>query len=459
VLNPNTAPRAISQRESAAIDQGDIRLEHAITGGNARPFPQLVRRGITFGFSRLRYWRRQLLQNSGINSVYSVVDLFAGFSRKVMKSISKSAGFSFKTTPIPPELAYEQSILNRFATHAAVVPWLDLFQGPGNWNIIMPFIPGKDGVTWIETTQQRPIFPADGLRRIALQLFQLLAVMHQNRVVHGDLKLENLMIDIPYKNRMDLPKLYVIDFFCAKQMLQGYVRGTEGGKEIVPCGTPQYLPPEAVNLPSVDVMDHMVTAHDAFIGNPLANGFVPEMPTSPARGGQQPQQPGTSPQQGPPTTYLPPNHQLYPQVQRLFNLYEADVFAAGFLLYTLGSGMFPYTAPPNTQYADVSWMGCNRQTINNLQFPENIYGKDGAEFLKYAMAPPGQRPSATELMNHPWLRIDLPGEFMQAGKFPTSSSMPSSPSGGGGGWNIGGKIKSLFGKFWPGSKSQAQPQT
>ena len=105
----------------------------------------------------------------------------------------------------------------------------------GNKVLLMEFIKGGDLFSLIDSDQKIPIPEA---KKISRQLLLAISFMHENRIMHRDLKLENILIE---KCRDGLfQTLKVCDF--------GYTRHFPGPEEksrtLTSCGTHGYSAPE-----------------------------------------------------------------------------------------------------------------------------------------------------------------------------------------------------------------------
>ena len=80
-------------------------------------------------------------------------------------------------------------------------------------------------------------------RKCFAQLLQGVAYLHEVGIAHRDLKLDNLLLDVPD----DISKLRIVDFGLSK----GHIGGSMEAFEMATvCGTPHYVAPEIIAVRS-----------------------------------------------------------------------------------------------------------------------------------------------------------------------------------------------------------------
>ncbi len=171
-----------------------------------------------------RYQIVQLIGQGGMGAVYKARD--TELDRIVALKL------------IRPELARDPEVLRRFkqelilarqVTHKNVIRIHDLGQSNGIRFITMDFVEGQDLRALI---QERGKLAPEEAARIMLQICRALDAAHSERVIHRDLKPQNIMLDAT-------GRVYVMDFGIARSAhLPGM---TQTGALI---GTPEYMSPE-----------------------------------------------------------------------------------------------------------------------------------------------------------------------------------------------------------------------
>ncbi len=143
---------------------------------------------------------------------------------------------------LPPELSFRSEIRSRFLreaetaaqlSHPNIVPIYSVDEKGGLVFFVMGFI---DGDNLARRIQERGPMPADDVRRILRDVADALAYAHANKVVHRDIKPDNILIDAQSQRPM------VTDFGIARAISEGSdARLTATGIAI---GTPAFMSPE-----------------------------------------------------------------------------------------------------------------------------------------------------------------------------------------------------------------------
>jgi len=96
---------------------------------------------------------------------------------------------------------------------------------------VMPFIRGGELYRFFKTKRR---FKENVVKFYAVQIALALGYLHKNAIIHRDLKLENILLDMN-------GYLKIIDFGLAKMLAEN--------KDLTKtyCGTPEYLAPEMIN--------------------------------------------------------------------------------------------------------------------------------------------------------------------------------------------------------------------
>lgn len=143
---------------------------------------------------------------------------------------------------LPPELAFRSEIRTRFLreaetaaqlSHPNIVPIYAVDEQGGLVYFVMGFI---DGDNLAKRIHDRGPMPPDDVRRILRDVADALAYAHANKVVHRDIKPDNILIDAQSQRPM------VTDFGIARAISEGSdARLTATGIAI---GTPAFMSPE-----------------------------------------------------------------------------------------------------------------------------------------------------------------------------------------------------------------------
>jgi tetratricopeptide (TPR) repeat protein len=204
-----------------------------------------------------RYEITRLIGHGGMGAVYEAID--RELDRKVAIKV------------IRKELAQDPDILRRFKqevllarqiSHRNVVRIYDLGEYEGTRYITMDFVQGRELGCLIE--QEGPL-PASRAANLALQICKALKAAHVERVIHRDLKPQNIVVDSD-------DRVYVMDFGIARSMEQSGM--TQTGAIV---GTLQYMAPEQAKGEAVDqrtdlyafglIFYEMLTGVSAFKGD------------------------------------------------------------------------------------------------------------------------------------------------------------------------------------------------
>jgi serine/threonine protein kinase len=167
-------------------------------------------------------------------------------------------------------------------SHANVVAVYDVVEHEGNWCIVLEFVEGRSLKEEIDRLGRVPVAAA---LRVAEQTAEALEFCHRRKIVHRDIKPDNIMIDGDRRVK-------VMDFGVAKD-----VNSTQRTQTGVAIGTPKYMSPEqAQGLPDIDgrsdiyslgcVLFEMVTGRVPFEGEQslaIALAHVREAPPRPAQ--------------------------------------------------------------------------------------------------------------------------------------------------------------------------------
>ena len=179
-----------------------------------------------------RYEILQLLGRGGMGAVYKARD--KELDRVVALKLIRS---EFARNPEILRRFKQELILARQVTHKNVIRIFDLGQADGIKFITMEFVEGQDLRSLL---LEKGKVSSDEAARIMLQICRALEAAHGERVIHRDLKPQNIMLD---RNG----RIYVMDFGIARSAhLPGM---TDTGALI---GTPEYMSPEQARGEELD---------------------------------------------------------------------------------------------------------------------------------------------------------------------------------------------------------------
>ena len=206
-----------------------------------------------------RYEILQLIGQGGMGAVYKARD----------KELDRTV--ALKT--IRPNLAKNADTLRRFKqelilarqiTHKNVIRIHDLGQSDGIKFITMDFVEGRDLRSIVD---ERGKFEPREAAMIMLQICRALEAAHSERVIHRDLKPQNIMLD-------PNGRVYVMDFGIARS---AYLPGmTQTGALL---GTPEYMSPEQARGEKLteqsDIFSLGVIFYELLIGKSPYHSDVP----------------------------------------------------------------------------------------------------------------------------------------------------------------------------------------
>ncbi|XP_011836268.1 caM kinase-like vesicle-associated protein isoform X7 [Macaca mulatta] len=114
--------------------------------------------------------------------------------------------------------------------HPNILQLVDVFVTRKEYFIFLELATGREVFDWI---LDQGYYSERDTSNVVRQVLEAVAYLHSLKIVHRNLKLENLV----YYNRLKNSKIVISDFHLAK---------LENGLIKEPCGTPEYLAPEVV---------------------------------------------------------------------------------------------------------------------------------------------------------------------------------------------------------------------
>lgn len=216
--------------------------------------------------------KKELTTGSTFASRFQVIEeVGKGGMGKVYKVFDKEIEEKVALKLLKPEIATDEETIKRFRNeirvarkivHKNVCRMYDLGQAEGTHFITMEYVEGENLKSLIRRIGQLPIGKS---LSIAKQVGEGLAEAHRLRVVHRDLKPQNIMIDTEGNAR-------IMDFGIARSLK---TKGITGGEVMI--GTPEYMSPEQVEGKGVDersdlyalgvILYEMVTGRVPFEGD------------------------------------------------------------------------------------------------------------------------------------------------------------------------------------------------
>ncbi|GBE78508.1 cAMP-dependent protein kinase catalytic subunit alpha [Sparassis crispa] len=297
----------------------------------------------------------RVLGKGGQGTVALVEDRVSG-SFLGMKIVRKAA----VRTKSYPRLFDEQRIMRALAGEPWVLPLLASFDDRDHFFILTKYCPQGD--LWSKIKNQRGLCPSDALRYGA-ELVHAIGLLHSRRIIHRDIKPENILLDGGH--------IVLADFGISKAF----------GRPI--SETPWKMCPEwSGNVPSVPS-----AGNETGEGNSLAGDEEEEDVTQKFCG-----TPGF----------------MAPEMNEGEYSYEADIYAAGVVLYVMLMGRLPFGLNPRKQTLAEQF-----RHITELPVDFDVDGDispDGQDLLERMLEKdPRRRATIPEIKEHPYFAsIDWP---------------------------------------------------
>lgn len=126
--------------------------------------------------------------------------------------------------------AKNEIMILKMVKHHNILQLVDAFETKKEYFIFLELATGREVFDWI---LDQGYYSERDTSNVMRQVLEAVAYLHSQKIVHRNLKLENLV----YYNRLKHSKIVISDFQLAK-LENGLIRD--------PCGTPEYLAPEMV---------------------------------------------------------------------------------------------------------------------------------------------------------------------------------------------------------------------
>ena len=205
------------------------------------------------------YRFRSILGQGSFGVVHRVIHLSSGQVR-VCKSIAK------KTSSIPAHQLESEIRIIAELDHPNVIRMHEFFEDDEYIHIIMEYCTGGDVLTMIKNSiKAKSAIPVENVRVILHQILRAVAFMSARRVIHKDLKPENIML-VPSRSKTGPPIVKIIDFGLSELFAENQHTSN------MVAGTAFYMAPEIFRPPFNHKCDVWSCGVIAFF---LATGFLP----------------------------------------------------------------------------------------------------------------------------------------------------------------------------------------
>jgi serine/threonine-protein kinase len=182
-----------------------------------------------------RYEIRQSLGKGGMGEV------FLAYDRTTQQPVALKIVREEARMPGDDEALRQELLLARSVGHPNVCRVHDLASSPYGPILVMEYITGQTLHTHIRRKKAGGGYTADEFRRIAHDVASGVAAIHQQGLVHGDLKPGNVMVTTNQDGSFG--KAMVLDFGFAKERARASARRPGAPPD---GGTPNYMSPERI---------------------------------------------------------------------------------------------------------------------------------------------------------------------------------------------------------------------
>jgi serine/threonine protein kinase len=182
-----------------------------------------------------RYEIRQSLGKGGMGEV------FLAYDRTTLQAIALKIVREEARMPGDDEALRQELLLARSVGHPNVCRVHDLAPSSYGPILVMEYITGQTLHTHIRRKKAQGGYTADEFRRVAHDVASGVAAIHQQGLVHGDLKPGNVMVTTNPDGSFG--KAIVLDFGFAKERARASARRPGAPPD---GGTPNYMSPERI---------------------------------------------------------------------------------------------------------------------------------------------------------------------------------------------------------------------
>ncbi|MGD0673831.1 MAG: FHA domain-containing serine/threonine-protein kinase [Polyangiaceae bacterium] len=182
-----------------------------------------------------RYEIRQSLGKGGMGEV------FLAYDRTAQQAVALKIVREEARMPGDDEALRQELLLARSVSHPNVCRVHDLAPSPYGSILVMEYITGQTLHTHIRRRKAQGGYTSDEFRRIASDVTTGVAAIHQQGLVHGDLKPGNVMVTTNTDGSFG--KAIVLDFGFAKERARASARRPGAPPD---GGTPNYMSPERI---------------------------------------------------------------------------------------------------------------------------------------------------------------------------------------------------------------------
>lgn len=141
--------------------------------------------------------------------------------------------------------------------HPNIIKLLDSYHSKNSYNLVLEFVNGKRSLNRLVGIQTDRRLSEKSARPLMRQLFEAVRYLHEKRVVHRDLKLDNVLVS-------PTGQVKLIDFGFS-------IRSQKSQRLKLFCGTPSYMAPELSSKssylgPPVDIWALGVILYRVLVG-------------------------------------------------------------------------------------------------------------------------------------------------------------------------------------------------